>query len=95
MSLTEQDVQRVAKLARIRLSQQGLSKMQTELSHILTMLEKLRTIDTEGVAPMSHAQDIILHARKDCVTEDNQRTLFQQNAPQTEDGLYLVPKVIE
>ena len=95
MSLTEQDVQRVAKLARIRLSQQGLTKMQTELSHILTMLEKLRTINTEGVSPMSHAQDIILRTRRDCVTEKNQRDLFQQNAPQTEDGLYLVPKVIE
>lgn len=95
MSLTEQDIQRIAKLARIRLSNQDISKMHTELSNILTMLEKLNTIPTEGIIPMFHAKDITIRPRPDCVTEKDQRELFQQSAPQTENGLYLVPKVIE
>lgn len=95
MSLTEQDVQSIAKLARIRLSNQDLSIMQKELSNILSMLEKLNTIPTEGVIPMLHAKDITIRPRPDVVSEKNQRELFQQTAPQTENGLYLVPKVIE
>jgi aspartyl-tRNA(Asn)/glutamyl-tRNA(Gln) amidotransferase subunit C len=59
------------------------------------MISALCAIDTAGVEPMSHAQDVSLHLRADIVTETNQRDLFQRIAPQTEKGLYLVPQVIE
>ena len=95
MSLSEQDVQRIAKLARIKLSHPQLVRAKTELNQILTMLESLRAINTEGVAPMSHAQDLSLSLRADKVTETNQRDAFQKIAPQTDKGLYLVPQVIE
>jgi len=55
----------------------------------------MRAVDTEGIEPMSHAQDLMLRLREDAVTETDQHPLFQSVAPQVEDGLYLVPKVIE
>lgn len=95
MSLTEQDIQRIAKLARIRLTGSEEKKVQIELSNIFSMIEKLRAVDTQGTEPMSHAQDIALFMRPDEVSEVNLRENFQKNAPATHDGLYLVPKVIE
>jgi aspartyl-tRNA(Asn)/glutamyl-tRNA(Gln) amidotransferase subunit C len=95
MSLSEQDIQRIAKLARIKLSPPQLATAKTELNQILALLENLRAINTEGVVPMSHAQDVSLSMRADQVSETNQRDAFQSIAPQTEKGLYLVPKVIE
>lgn len=95
MSLSESDVQRIAKLARIQLSSPQLATAKTELNQILNMIENLCAIDTTDVVPMSHAQDISLPTRPDCVTEVDQRAAFQRTAPQVADGLYLVPKVIE
>jgi aspartyl-tRNA(Asn)/glutamyl-tRNA(Gln) amidotransferase subunit C len=95
MSLSEQEVQRIAKLARIKLSNTQVAAAKTELNQILMMLESLCAINTEGVVPMSHAQEVSLYMRTDQVTETNQREIFQKLAPQIENGLYLVPKVIE
>ena len=69
--------------------------MQHELSGILELVDQMRAVDTKGVEPMSHPQAAIQRQRVDLVTEGDQRELFQSVAPQVEDGLYLVPKVVE
>ena len=69
--------------------------MQQQLNDILAMVDQMAAVDTEGVEPMSHPQEVMQRLRVDGVTETDQREAFQAIAPQVEDGLYLVPKVIE
>ena len=95
MSLSIDDVKRIAKLARIRVSEDEAAGYQTQLNGIFGLIEAMQAVDTAGVGPMSHAQDLAQRLRPDAVTEPNRREAFQAIAPQTEDGLYLVPKVIE
>ena len=95
MSLTLEQVRRVAHLARIEVSD---AEAQTTLGHlngIFTLIEEMQAVDTKGVEPMAHAQDLAQRLRDDRVTEENRRDAFQAVAPGTEAGLYLVPKVIE
>ena len=95
MSLTLEQVRRVAHLARIEVSD---AEAQTTLGHlngIFTLIEDMQAVDTGGVEPMAHAQDLAQRLREDRVTEENRRDAFQAVAPETEAGLYLVPKVIE
>ncbi|HLD08703.1 MAG TPA: Asp-tRNA(Asn)/Glu-tRNA(Gln) amidotransferase subunit GatC, partial [Methylophilaceae bacterium] len=66
-----------------------------KLSGILGLIEQMQAVDTTGITPMSHSQDLTQRLREDVVTETNQRELFQSVAPAVENGLYLVPKVIE
>jgi aspartyl-tRNA(Asn)/glutamyl-tRNA(Gln) amidotransferase subunit C len=95
MSLDHDQVRRLARLARIAL-QPGESAAVTErLNRVLAMVEAMRRVDTAGVEPMAHAQDLTQPLRADSVTEASQRDLYQTLAPAAEDGLYLVPKVIE
>jgi len=94
MLLTEQDIRRIAKLAHIAISDEQLPACQTDMNLIMKHIHTLQTADTTGVVPMSHAQDMQLSTRPDVVTEHNQREALQAAAPQTEQGLYLVPKVI-
>ena len=95
MSLSIDDVKRIAKLARIRVSEDEATGYQTQLNGIFGLIEAMQAVDTAGVEPMSHAQDLAQRLRPDAVTEPNRREAFQAVAPQVEDGLYLVPKVIE
>jgi aspartyl-tRNA(Asn)/glutamyl-tRNA(Gln) amidotransferase subunit C len=95
MSLSIDDVKRIAKLARIRVSEDEAAGYQTRLNGIFGLIESMQAVDTAGVEPMSHAQDLAQRLRPDAVTEPNRREAFQAVAPQVEDGLYLVPKVIE
>ncbi len=95
MSLTEADVKRMAHLARIEIAQQEVASMLAQLSNIMGLVEQMQAVDTEGVAPMAHAQDLSLRLREDRVTETDQHEAFQAIAPEVEAGLYLVPKVIE
>ena len=95
MSLSIDDVKRIAKLARIRVSEDEAAGYQTQLNGIFGLIEAMQAVDTAGVEPMSHAQDLAQRLRPDAVTEPDRRQAFQAIAPQTEDGLYLVPKVIE
>ncbi|MBP9916183.1 MAG: Asp-tRNA(Asn)/Glu-tRNA(Gln) amidotransferase subunit GatC [Thiobacillaceae bacterium] len=95
MSLSIDDVKRIAKLARIRVSEDEAAGYQTQLNGIFGLIESMQAVDTAGVEPMSHAQDLAQRLRPDAVTEPNRREAFQAVAPQVEDGLYLVPKVIE
>ncbi len=95
MSLSIDDVQRIAKLARIRVNAAEAAGYQTQLNGIFGLIEAMQAVDTAGVEPMSHAQDLTQRLRADAVTEPDRRQAFQAVAPQTENGLYLVPKVIE
>ena len=95
MSLSIDDVQRIAKLARIRVNEAEAAGYQTQLNGIFGLIEAMQAVDTTGVEPMSHAQDLTQRLRADAVTEPDRRQAFQAVAPQVEDGLYLVPKVIE
>jgi aspartyl-tRNA(Asn)/glutamyl-tRNA(Gln) amidotransferase subunit C len=95
MSLSIDDVKRIAKLARIRVNEDEASAYRGQLNGIFSLIEEMQAADTAGVEPMSHAQDLSQRLRPDSVTEPNRREAFQTVAPQTENGLYLVPKVIE
>lgn len=95
MSLTEQDVSKVARLARIAMSEAEIAAAQSQLNGIFDLIAEMQAVDTSGIEPMSHAQDVIQRLREDVVTETDQRELFQSIAPQVEAGLYLVPQVIE
>jgi len=95
VSLSLEEVKRIAHLARIEISEAEAVHTQGQLNDIFGLIESMRSVDTEGIAPMSHAQDLMLRLREDAVTESDQQALFQSVAPQVEDGLYLVPKVIE
>src|SRR6202521_1219439 len=95
MALSVDDVQRAAHLARIEITTAEAIDVQNKLEGVFRMIERMRAVDTTGIVPMSHAQDVSLPLREDRVTESDQRALYQRNAPAVEDGLYLVPKVIE
>ncbi len=95
MSLQRQEVEKIAHLARIALSEQDIPEYTRNLSNILTLVEEMNTVDTNGITPMAHPLEVTARLRPDAVTEGNQRDHFQQIAPQVESGLYLVPKVIE
>ena len=95
MSLSSDDVQRVAHLARIRVNEAEVAQTRDRLNDVFRLIEQMQAVDTSGVAPMAHARDVFQRLRADEVTEPNRREAFQAVAPQTEAGLYLVPKVIE
>ena len=95
MSLTLEQVRRVAHLARIEVSDAQAETTLGHLNGILTLIEEMQAVDTRGVEPMAHAQDLSQRLRSDVVTEKDRREAFQAVAPETEAGLYLVPKVIE
>lgn len=95
MSLSLDDVKRIAYLARIAVDDTEAAAVLKQLSVIFALIEQMQAVDTTGIEPMSHAQDVVLRLRDDAVTESDQHELFQSVAPQVEAGLYLVPKVIE
>jgi len=95
MSLSLDDVKRIAYLARIAIDDIEAAAVLKQLSGIFALIEQMQAVDTTGIEPMSHAQDVVLRLRGDAVTESDQHELFQSIAPQVEAGLYLVPKVIE
>ena len=95
MSLTLEQVRRVAHLARIEVSDAEAETTLGHLNEIFKLIEEMQAVDTQGVEPMAHAQDLSQRLRTDTVTENNQREAYQVVAPETEAGLYLVPKVIE
>lgn len=95
MKLSTDDVQTIARLARLQVEQKEIADLERELSSILDFVEQMNQADVEGVEPMAHPLELVQRLREDLATEPNQRDHFQQNAPAAEDGLYLVPKVIE
>jgi aspartyl-tRNA(Asn)/glutamyl-tRNA(Gln) amidotransferase subunit C len=95
MSLEKKDVINIAHLARLAIDEQDIPQYERNLSNILHLVEQMNAIDTANVEPMAHPLDTHQRLRPDEVTETDQREHFQAIAPATEDGLYLVPKVIE
>ncbi len=95
MSLSLDEVRRIARLARIELSPSETETTRDQLNGIFAFIEQLQTVDTTGIEPMSHAVDVVQRLREDKVTEFDRRADFQKIAPDVEAGLYLVPKVIE
>lgn len=95
MSLTLEQVKRIAHLARIEISEAEAVSTQGHLNGIFELIEQMQAVDTSGVEPMAHAQDLSQRLREDVVSETDHRAAYQAVAPETEAGLYLVPKVIE
>lgn len=95
MSLTPDDVKRIARLARIETSDAEALATQAQLNTIFDLIAAMQAVNTDGVAPMAHAQDVTQRLRDDAVTETDRHAAFQAIAPAVENGLYLVPKVIE
>jgi aspartyl-tRNA(Asn)/glutamyl-tRNA(Gln) amidotransferase subunit C len=93
--LSLEQISRLAHLARLELPADEAAALQQQLNDILAMVDRMAAVDTEGVEPMSHPQEAMQRLRADAVTEPDRRAQFQAVAPQVEDGLYLVPKVIE
>lgn len=95
MSLTDPQVRHIAKLARIELADGQIERTRDALGSMLGLIEQLQAIDTTGVEPMAHATDLVLRLRDDAISETDQRSAYQAVAPAVENGLYLVPRVIE
>jgi len=95
MSLDSEAVSKIAYLARLGVDKSEYETYARNLSDILTFIEQLNSVDTQGVEPMAHPMDASQRLRVDEVSETIQREKFQQVAPRTEAGLYLVPKVID
>lgn len=95
MALTLDDVRRIAHLARIDIDAAQAEDVHGKLTAIFGLIDQLNAVDTTGIVPMAHAQDVALPLREDEVTETDRHALFQSQAPAVEDSLYLVPKVIE
>ena len=95
MSLTIEQVQRIAHLARLALGEGEAATTQGHLNGIFQLIEQMQAVDTSGIEPMAHAQDVVQRLRDDAVTEENRRAAYQAVAPEVEAGLFLVPKVIE
>jgi aspartyl-tRNA(Asn)/glutamyl-tRNA(Gln) amidotransferase subunit C len=93
--LSLEEIRRLARLARIELDSAEAEALGRDMNGILAMVEQMSAIDTDGVEPMAHPQEMAQRLREDRVTETGEREAFQSIAPQVEDGLYLVPKVIE
>ena len=93
--LSLDQVRAIADLARIDVPADDVARLQRELNGILAMVDELLAVDTSGVEPMAHPQEVRQRLREDEVTESDQHALFQSAAPKVEDDLYLVPKVIE
>ncbi len=95
MTLDSEEIRRIARLARIAVTDKDAEETSQKLSSIFKMIEEMQSVDTTGVEPMSHALDLVQRLREDKVTETDQHERIQAVAPQVEKGLYLVPKVIE
>lgn len=95
MSLSLDDVRRIARLARIEITPAEAEDVRNKLDGIFELIGRMRAVDSEGVEPMAHALDAVLSVRDDRVTETNRREDYLRVAPAVEAGLYLVPKVIE
>jgi len=95
MTLSIDDIKRTAKLAQIETGELEAQQTLKQLSAVFDLIAQMQQVDTTGVAPMSHAQEMVQRLREDQVTETDQHELFQSIAPQVQADLYLVPKVIE
>jgi aspartyl-tRNA(Asn)/glutamyl-tRNA(Gln) amidotransferase subunit C len=95
MAIDADGVKKVANLARLAMPEDAIAGYTQSLCNILALVEQMSAVNTDGVTPMAHPLDMVQRLRPDVVTESNHRDYYQQIAPEVEDGLYLVPKVLE
>jgi aspartyl-tRNA(Asn)/glutamyl-tRNA(Gln) amidotransferase subunit C len=95
MALSSADVERIAHLARIEISAGEAAEVREKLDRIFALIERMRAIDTTGIVPMAHAQDVTAPLREDRVTESDRHVDYQRIAPAVTHDLYVVPKVVE
>lgn len=95
MAIQAEEVQKIAYLARLQVTEESSAKLTADLSQILDFVDQMKSVDTANVEPLSNPLEMTQPLRKDQVTEHNKREALQSVAPATEDGLFLVPKVIE
>jgi aspartyl-tRNA(Asn)/glutamyl-tRNA(Gln) amidotransferase subunit C len=95
MAIEQDEIEKIAELARIRIAPDQIGQVTQRITEILHMVDQLQAVDTSDVEPMANPLDATQRLRPDAVTESNQREAFQAIAPAVENGLYLVPKVIE
>jgi aspartyl-tRNA(Asn)/glutamyl-tRNA(Gln) amidotransferase subunit C len=95
MAFDKSEVEKVAQLARLHVSEAEAIEVASRITDILALIDQMQSIDTDGVEPLAHPLDVTQPLREDKVTEENRRDELQTLAPATEDGLYLVPRVIE
>lgn len=95
MSLDKSEVQKIAWLARLKIDEHDIADYSDELSNILALVERMNDVDSAASLPIAHPLELGARLRPDEITESNQRTHFQKQAPLTEAGYYLVPRVIE
>jgi len=95
MSISKAEIEKIASLSRLKVSEAEAAQLTERIGNILAMVDTMQAVDTSGIEPMANPMDASQRLRADKVTETNQRERFQQIAPATEDGLYLVPRVIE
>ncbi|MDO8329164.1 MAG: Asp-tRNA(Asn)/Glu-tRNA(Gln) amidotransferase subunit GatC [Fluviicoccus sp.] len=95
MSLTTENIDKIAHLARLGLSGDDRTRYTDSLNSILGLIDDLQAVNTQGIEPLAHAFEVNQPLRKDMVSEQNRRDDYQKIAPAVEAGLYLVPKVIE
>jgi len=95
MPLGSDEVDKIAHLARLQIDKGQMDEYVSSLSDILALVDQMNDIDTSGVEPMAHPQHAIQRLREDVVTEIDRREVFQRHAPAVENGLYLVPRVVE
>lgn len=95
MSLSPEEVKSIAFLARLSIKEENIEQYSQDLSNIFGLVEQMNAADVDNIEPMAHPQDAMQHLRADEVTEINQREKLMSNAPLTEEGLFLVPKVLD
>jgi len=95
MALDKAEVEKIAQLARLHVTEGEIETVAERISDILDLIDQMQAVDTDGVEPLSHPLDAVQRLRVDTITETDQREALQTIAPSTENGLYLVPKVIE
>ena len=93
--MSDIDIRHLSALAQLKLSEQEAEAVAGDLARIIDMVDQMQAMDTEGVQPLAHPLDSAARRRPDAVTEVVDRDLYQQGAPETEDGLFLVPRVVE
>ena len=95
MALDKTEIEKIAHLARLHIDESETEEVATRITDILTLIDQMQSADTKAVEPLAHPLDLVQRLRADEITEDNQRDRLQKLAPASEDGLYLVPKVLE
>lgn len=95
MALEQEDVEKIAHLAALKLSDEGLKDTTETLNDILALVNRMQAVNTNGIEPLAHPLEATQRLRPDMVTEENHREVYQKIAPAVTDGLYLVPKVID